>query len=435
MSTAPMLRWPGILRLGLVQAALGSVVVLVTSTLNRVMVVEYSLPALLPGCLVALHYVVQMIRPRFGHGSDRGGRRTPWILGGMAVLAVGAVMCALASVLIVSRPAAGLALAVGAYALVGLGVGAAGTSLLALMATRVEADRRAAAATIMWLLMVAGFAVTATAAGHFLDPFSPRRLVTVTAAVAAAAWLLAAGGVWNVERGGTGSQGAARPGGTPFRDAIAQIWSEPRARRFTLFVFLSMLAYSAQELILEPFSGLIFGYSLGDSSRLSGLQHGGVFLGMITVGAACSRRFGSLRGWTIGGCMASALALLGLGGADVLGAAWALRGGVFLLGLSNGVFAVAAIGSMMELSTEGHPGHAGARMGLWGAAQAVAFALGGLFGTSIVDLVRHESGSPVLAFAIVFGAEALLFLASAGLAARIDVKTNRGQRHATAVPA
>ncbi|NBX41600.1 MAG: MFS transporter, partial [Gammaproteobacteria bacterium] len=70
------LGWFDILRLGLVQAAIGSLVVITTSTLNRVMVVELALPALLPGLLVALHYAVQVLRPRLGHGSDAGGRRT-----------------------------------------------------------------------------------------------------------------------------------------------------------------------------------------------------------------------------------------------------------------------------------------------------------------------------------------------------------------------
>ena len=47
--------WGAIARLGLVQMALGAVVVLTTSTLNRVMVVELALPALLPGLLVGVH--------------------------------------------------------------------------------------------------------------------------------------------------------------------------------------------------------------------------------------------------------------------------------------------------------------------------------------------------------------------------------------------
>ena len=69
------LGWLGIVRLGLVQAAIGALVVITTSTLNRVQVVELALPALLPGVLVAIHYFVQVLRPRLGYGSDIGGRR------------------------------------------------------------------------------------------------------------------------------------------------------------------------------------------------------------------------------------------------------------------------------------------------------------------------------------------------------------------------
>ena len=87
------LGWLGIVRLGLVQTALGAVVVLTTSTINRVMVVELALPAMLPGALVALHYFIQIMRPRLGYGSDVGGRRTPWIIGGMIALATGGFGC------------------------------------------------------------------------------------------------------------------------------------------------------------------------------------------------------------------------------------------------------------------------------------------------------------------------------------------------------
>ncbi len=68
----------------------------------------------------------------------------------------------------------GVALATLSFALIGLGVGAAGTSLLVLLAKRVAEPRRAAAATIVWLMMIVGFAVTAGLAGHWLDPYSPR---------------------------------------------------------------------------------------------------------------------------------------------------------------------------------------------------------------------------------------------------------------------
>ena len=81
MNKLPMFSWLHIARLGLIQACMGAVVVVTTSTLNRIMVVELALPALLPGFLVGFHYLVQMVRPRMGFGADQGGRCTPWMMG------------------------------------------------------------------------------------------------------------------------------------------------------------------------------------------------------------------------------------------------------------------------------------------------------------------------------------------------------------------
>ena len=143
------LGWSGIVRLGLVQAAIGAIVVITTSILNRVQVVELPLPALLPGVLVAIHYFVQVLRPRLGYGSDIGGRRTPWIIGGIALLGAGAVGATLATTLMPTDLALGIALCVVAFIAVGLGVGACGTALLVLISTSVAPTRLAAAATVM----------------------------------------------------------------------------------------------------------------------------------------------------------------------------------------------------------------------------------------------------------------------------------------------
>jgi len=415
--------WMAIVRLGLVQACLGAVVVMTTSTLNRVMVVELALPALLPGMLVAMHYLVQVARPRMGYGSDMGQRRTPWIVGGMVVLACGGALAAIATAWMGRDRAAGIALAVLAFALIGVGVSACGTSLLVLLAKRVDAPRRAAAATTVWLMMIVGFAVTAGGAGKLLDPYSPLRLVVVTAGVSLLAVLLTLLATWRLE-GATTSEhhapDAGHPGKTSFREALQQVWDEPVARRFTIFVFISMLAYSAQDLILEPYAGTVFGYTPGESTSLSGVQHGGVLLGMLCAAlAGRGRRFGSLRAWQIGGCLLSALMLLGLVAAGFVGPAWPFKATVFALGAANGAFSIAAIASMMRLASEGRHAREGVRMGLWGAAQAVAFGLGGLVGTAASDLARWLIGTPVLAYATVFAFEALLFALAAVLAGRL----------------
>jgi MFS transporter, BCD family, chlorophyll transporter len=419
----PPLGWLGIIRLGLVQTALGAIVVLTTSTINRVMVVELALPAVVPGALVAWHYALQILRPRWGFGSDNGRRSTPWIIGGMAILAIGGALSAVATALMSVTFWGGLLTAILAFTLVGIGVGAAGTSLLVLLAKRVRTEHKASAATIVWLMMIAGFAVTAITAGKFLDPFSNLRLIAVTSAVSMIAFCVACLAIWGVE--GHGRTAATDPAKAkpPFRQALVEVWTEPKARLFAIFVFVSMLAYSAQDLILEPFAGAIFAMTPGASTKLSGIQHGGVFMGMVLVALACpilgKGRFGSPVAWTIGGCIASAVAMAGLVIAGSHGPGWPIVQNVFVLGVANGIYAGAAIGSMMTLATSGNTGREGTRMGVWGAAQAIAFGIGGFSGTVAVDIARWVSGSPLTAYATVFAVEAFLFLAAAVLALRV----------------
>lgn len=431
--TARPLGWFGIVRLGLVQTALGAMVVLMTSTVNRVMVVELAFPAIVPGVLVSLHYLVQALRPRWGYGSDRGGRRTPWIIGGMATLAAGSVGGAAATVVAASHPMAGIALGVFCFIAIGIGVGAAGTSLLALLASRVEPRFRGAAAATVWIMMIAGFAVTAPLAGHLLEPFSLQRLVEVVAGVSAIAFTVAVLAVWRVE------PRVAPPGAPPaaktaakagFVSALRAVLAEPKSRRFTLFVFISMVAYSAQELVLEPFSGLVFGLTPGGSTTLTGLQHAGVLVGMVAVSIVTANRwagrFASLRLWTVLGCALSAVPLIGLAGVAVVGTDLPLRPLVFALGIFNGVFAVAAIGTMMSLANEGATSREGTRLGLWGAAQAIAFGLGGIGGSLAVDTARHLVEGTTTAYALVFLAEAAVFLAAAHVANTLEA--GRGAR-------
>ena len=428
--------WADIVRLGMVQASLGAIVVLMTSTLNRIMVIELTLPALLPGALVALHYLVQVSRPRMGHGSDQGARRTPWIIGGMMVLACGALCATFATTLMQPSPVLGVLLATVGFVMIGLGVGAAGTSLLVLLALRVDGERRAAAATIVWLMMIVGFAVTAGIAGKLLDPYSPTRLLAVTLTVCTFALIITLIALFRLEMD-PGDELIEYDDGrdhepsaiVPFRTALADVWKEDAARQFTVFIFISMLAYSAQDLILEPFAGSVFGFTPGESTSLSGVQHGGVLAGMLLVALVGSRfakgRAGSLRLWCVGGCLASAAALAGLAVAGHVGPPWPLIANVFLMGAANGAFSIAAIGQMMRLATEGRAEREGVRMGLWGAAQAIAFGFGGLIGTAASDIAHWLISSDGVAYGSVFALEALLFIASAMLAFRIPMTAHQ----------
>ncbi|QFT73363.1 BCD family MFS transporter [Ruegeria sp. THAF33] len=424
MSNSGYLSWIGIVRLGLVQMCLGSIVVLTTSTLNRLMVVELALPAILPGLLVGLHYGIQISRPHWGFLSDATGRRTPWVIGGMAILAFGALGAAFCIPLFGESFWLALFLSVLSYTAIGVGVGASGTSLLALLATATAPRRRAAAATITWLMMIAGIAITAASVGAMLDPYSPSRLLVIVACVGLGAVALTSVATWRIE---AGVEAVTRPSKAKlrFRDALRDVWADDAARRFTVFVFLSMTAFFMQELILEPYAGLVFGYTPGESTSLSGAQNGGVFLGMLSVGIAVTGlRIGSLRGWVVAGCLGSAVSLGVIFAMGQMGPGAPLIWAVVALGFFNGMFAVAAIGAMMELAGEHASGQEGTRMGLWGAAQAIAAGVGGLLGAAAADVFRSAM-SDANAFGAVFLAEAALFVAAAILAAQVINETRR----------
>ncbi len=414
MRPAVPLGWSGIARIGLIQAAMGAIVVLTTSLLNRVMVVELGLAASVPGALVGLHYALQLLRPRWGHGADAASRRSPWILGGMAVLATGGILAATGTATIADHRALGLGLTIGGFGLIGIGVGAAGTALLTLLADSVTAERRPAAASVVWIMMIAGFIVTTAVASSLLAPFSYGRLVRLSAGVCIIAFLVAALALHGLERSrGAVDAGPARP---TFRIALAQVWADAQARRFTVFVAVSMLAYSMQDLILEPFAGLTFAMSPAETTALTSLQSSGTLVGMLGV-AAAGRRLGGgraegMRRLTAAGCVVSAVALVLIALAGSMEAVAVIRPAIAVLGLGNGIFAVSAIGLMMTLAgSEG----TGVRMGVWGAAQAVAFGSGGMIGAVAVDLVRVASGSTTPAYISVFAVEAALFVWAASM--------------------
>lgn len=427
------LSWLQIIRIGLLQTAMGSVIVLAKATFNRVMVVELGLLAVTAGFLFGIYYAVQLARPWVGHSGDKGVRRTHWIIGGMAVLGLGAVTAALAIALMQTALIPGLVIASVSFFFIGLGSGAMGTSTLVLLSAQASPSRKPLAAMIVWTMMIMGFALTGFGAGELLDPFSFERMVWVVAGVAAVGFLVTCLSVYGIEWREPVAPPDAKPVQTPFKEALAQTWSDPTARLFTLFVFISMVGYSAQDLILEPYGGLVFGMDPGETTKLTGFQHSGALMGMIFTGVMGSlpmvaRRlpFGI---WAVLGCCASAVMLVALMLSGAAGSADLFTLLVIGLGFANGVFAVAAIGSMMILAGQGPQGRDGMRMGLWGAAQAMAMGGGELAGTIGVDAAHLAGGTALQAYGGVFAMEALLFAVAALLAwiihRRMGVGTSR----------
>ena len=427
------LGWFSIFRLGLVQACLGAVVVLMTSTLNRLMVVELSMAATVPGFLVGLHYAVQLSRPKWGLISDLENNRTKWINLGMLILGIGANLATLSLVLFNSNPLLAMLLSILAYTLIGLGVGASGTSLLALMAKHTAERRRPAAAMITWLMMIFGIALTAGIVGMLLVPYSFELLLKIVAVLTVLTMIISFAATWKIENNlyeirQTDEEKA------PLLEELKSLWEHSKTRNFTIFVFLSMTAYFMQELILEPYAGIVFQYTPSQTTSLSGMQNGGVFVGMLTVGIlATALKFGTLKSWVQAGCLGSCFMLVSIMLLGQTTSSLPLELAVVGLGFFNGMFAVAAIGSMMSLAGSGSKRREGTRMGLWGAAQAIAAGFGGLLGTILVDLLQVAELSPVNAYGMVFSLEASLF-ALAALLASTSITFNKSYGKNIAIP-
>ena len=427
------LGWFSIFRLGLVQACLGAVVVLMTSTLNRLMVVELSMAATVPGFLVGLHYAVQLSRPKWGLISDLENNRTKWINLGMLILGIGANLATLSLVLFHSNPLLAMLLSILAYTLIGLGVGASGTSLLALMAKHTAERRRPAAAMITWLMMIFGIAMTAGIVGMLLVPYSFELLIKIVAGLTVLTMIISFASTWKIENNldeirQTDAEKA------PLLEELKSLWEHSKTRNFTIFVFLSMTAYFMQELILEPYAGIVFQYTPSQTTSLSGMQNGGVFVGMLTVGIlATALKFGTLKSWVQAGCFGSCFMLISIMLLGQINSSLPLELAVVGLGFFNGMFAVAAIGSMMSLAGSGSKRREGTRMGLWGAAQAIAAGFGGLLGTILVDLLQVANLSPVNAYGMVFSLEASLF-ALAALLASTSITFNKSYGKNIAIP-
>jgi len=403
------------------------------------MKVELALPATIAGFLIALHYAVQLTRVNWGHLSDKSRNRSQWIVLGMLILGIGGILASASIPLIESRFSYGIMLALLSYSLIGFGVGAAGTPLLALLATYSSKSQKGFAASITFLMMILGLAITGITVGIILDPYSHQKLIKITSSLAILTNIISFLSLRNLERSLQNSSNALTQNtinsDVPILEGIKKVWMERDARLFTIFIFISMGAFSMQDPILEPFAGEVFGFTVGESTKLDGFHKIGTLLGIISIVLCLSKfkigfgslsivkneRLGSEKLWLITGCLFSALSLFIISLlALTFAESSALNSVVFFFGISNGIFTAGVLGTMLHLASRGSSDNKeGTRMGIWGAAQAYATMIAVFFSTVLVDILGLIMTSLPSVYGIVFLTAACFFIASAYLGSLI----------------
>jgi len=421
------------LRLGLIHVAVAVSLVPITGVLNRIMIHELGLLASLVALLIVLPHLLAPMQPFIGQYSDQhpilGYRRTPYIAVGLLLCIGGAVLTPFAALAMGSSFWPGLAFAVAAFLLWGLGYNLAVVSYLSLASDLSSEQQRSRTIAVMWFMMIASVIVTAISTGRALDQYSPERLVQVFMACGAVALVLGAIGLVGLEprtqrEQGTGNRGQASPDRTSARAAIAAVMSNPVARAFFVYLTLLLAAILGQDVLLEPFGAEAFGMSVRETTQLTATWGAATLIALLLQGLLLSRFLSKRAGATLGASVAAlGFGLIALSG--ILNAQALFVPGIAVLGFGTGIATTTNLALMLDMTT---PQSVGLFIGAWGVADAAARGLGNLLAGVVRDLAGLLLGNPVAGYITVFLLEGLMLCVALVLLRQIDVAAFQGER-------
>ena len=421
-----------LLRLALFQISVGMAVTLITGTLNRVMILELSVPAWLVSVMVALPLLFAPFRALVGHKSDThrsflGWRRVPYIwMGSLAQFGGLAIMPF--AILLMSEGGGPLYsghIATGAaFLLIGIGLHTTQTAGLALATDIAPADTRPRVVALLYVMLLIGMVASALAFSWLLADFDNVRLIRVIQGAAVVTMVLNVVALWKQEARdpASTSHDIAQPS---FQEAWQAFSDGKRTSRLLLAVGLGTLAFSMQDILLEPYGGEVLGLSVSATTLLTALFAGGTLAGFAL---AAQRLGGSSAEAPRDPYRYAALGLMiGVVGFSLVvfsapfESALMFRAATALVGFGSGLFAVCMLTATMDLAKR--PGDkattSGIALGAWGAVNATAAGLGlaaggalrdgfaslgasGVFGRTIID--------PAFGYTVVYHIEiALLF--------------------------
>ena len=403
-----------LLRLSLFQISVGMAMVMLVGTLNRVMIVELKVPAMLVSFMVALPLLIAPLRALIGfrsdnHRSQLGWRRVPYIwmgsllqFGGFSIMPFALLVLAGAGQSSQAPAWIGQVGAAGAFLLVGLGMHTVQTAGLALATDLAPPERQPQVVGLMYVMQLIGMIGSALMLGYLLHDYSPGQLIRVVQAVAVTTLVLNVIALWKQE-----PRSRLRKPGTPIEHTFAQAWQlfcqGPNTVRRLMAVGLGTMAFTMEDVLLEPYGGEILHMSVSSTTLLSATLALGGLLGFAWASRVLGRGGDAYRmsGW---GTWIGLPAFAAVMASAPLASPTVFVLGIFLIGLGGGLFAHGTLTASMQLAP---PGQVGLAMGAWGAVQATAAGVGMALGGIVRDTVAMVS-SPVMGYSAVYLIEILL---------------------------
>ncbi|MGB3612242.1 MAG: BCD family MFS transporter [Elainellaceae cyanobacterium] len=440
-------------RLGLFQMGLGIMSVLTLGVLNRILIDELKVPALLAAGAIAMHQFVAPARLWFGQLSDAkpilGHHRTGYVWIGTTLFTLAAfvavqVIWQLNDSLIASGWSAitygWLALLGLVFALYGLSLSASSTPFAALLVDVSDEDNRSRLVGSVWSMLMVGIVIGAIISSVLLKQLAldtpldvvqaavNRLFMTVPVVVLVIAIAATAGIEHRYSRYRSRSTLTDREDQITLGRALRVLTASRQTGIFFTFLLVMTVSLFMQEAVLEPYGGQVFGMAISETTKLNAYWGMGTLLGISTTGFFVVPRLGKQRTTRLG-CLITA----GCFGLIILAGFTqnpkVLQLAVFLFGIGAGITTNGAISLMLDLTAAET---AGTFIGAWGLAQAIARATATVAGGAVLDvgrgLLRLINGAPVTeadlfpAYALVFAAQAVGMIVAVTLLQRVNVK-------------
>ena len=432
-----------LLRLCMFQISVGMATVLLTGTLNRVMIVELGVVTSLVAAMIAIPVLAAPFRVLIGYRSDTfksvlGWRRVPYIWLGSMLQFGGLAIMPFALLLLQSQTTgpewAGPAGAALAFLLTGIGMHMTQTAGLALATDLAAPDNRPRVVALAYVMLLVGMMVSAVAFGWMLADFDAITLIRVVQGAAVATLVINGIALWKQEPRNAELTRADRAVPT-FREAFTGYCKDDRTVRLLVAVALGAAGFAMQDVLLEPYGGEVLGLSVSATTLLTAIWAAGTLVGFALAGRwlAMGRDMYRLAGL---GAMIGVVAFSAVVFAEPLQSPTLFRIGTALIGLGGGLFAVCTMLAAMEVSDTTDSGIA---IGAWGAVQATAIGVGLALGGFIRDAVNFavEAGmagsalsAPAAGYGVVYHIEiGLLFASLVALGPLVGRARRRGADH------
>jgi len=410
-----------LLRLSLFQVTVGMALVLLVGTLNRVMIVELSVPATLVAGMLALPLVFAPLRTWIGFKSDThvsalGWRRVPYIwkgtlyqFGGFAIMPFALLVLSGYGEAVDAPRWIGLSSAALAFLLVGAGAHIVQTVGLALATDLVKPEDHPKVVGLMYVMLLLGMVVASLIYGALLSDYTPGRLVQVIQGSAVVTVALNMFAIWKQEaRDRDRARAMEIAPRREFRQAWGDLVARPRMLRLMVMIGLGTFGFGMADVLLEPYGGQALDLTVGQTTQLTALLATGTLIGFGYASRSLSAggepmhlgRMGALIG--IPGFAAIILS------SSVFGTPLFLAG-VLATGLGAGLFGHATLTATIRAAPADQ---IGLSLGAWGAVQAtcagIGIALAGIVRDILVGLDALGGLRPETPYNVVFLIEVVL---------------------------